>query len=130
MSTSTAFGARGANGAKKPLKKTARRDLKATIDNGRLHKLAGTEAPRRKTGVRKIGWDEPAADRKIRMRAKTVNFTCTIIARLFIIFCAAWYCWDFYQTQHVIHRGVLFIILGLLADLGRVFSKMMTPGTK
>ena len=129
--TRAGFGNRGSGEGAAPAQRAqARRRLQKSAD-ARLGKLAGAAPePRKKTGVRKIGWEESPAARKIRMRAKTVNFTCTIFARGFIIFGAFYYLWDFYQTSHIIHRGVLFIIFAMFADLGRVLNKMSTPGTK
>lgn len=127
-SKGAAFGNRG-QGPRTRITQGARRRLEKSPD-ARLGRIVGAPQKRKPPGVRKIGWEEAPEARVIRLRAKAVNFTCTILARSFIIFGAAYYLWDFYQTNHIVHRGVLFIILAMVADLGRVFNKLSTPGTK
>ena len=74
--------------------------------------------------------EETAEQRKRRLAAKTVNFTATIIARLIIIGAAGYYAWHTYQFSGQVHRGVGFGIFAMVADLGRVTVKSLTPGSK
>ncbi len=80
--------------------------------------------------IRKIGWDEPADARKRRLRAKTINFSCTIGARVLLFVGVGYFFWKQYQWHGVINRGLIVAMLAMLADFGRVMAKMMTHGTK
>ncbi|WDI30037.1 hypothetical protein PUV54_08705 [Hyphococcus flavus] len=74
--------------------------------------------------------DECEEARKRRLAAKTVNFTATIIARLVIMAALGKFGFDLYQMTGTVHRGVALGMFAMLADLGRVMLKAMTPGTK
>ncbi|MBT8473197.1 MAG: hypothetical protein HKN14_09480 [Marinicaulis sp.] len=80
--------------------------------------------------IRKCRIEETPEERKKRLAAKTVNFGATIIARLVIIAALGVYAWGEYQTSGRIHRGVLFGLVAMGGDLGRVLLKMMEPGSK
>ena len=109
---------------------------------GRLERVSGstsasTVAIKRKTvepdfsKVKRYNpLSETEEERVLRMRAKTVNFTCTIFARLVIIASASYFAYDAYITSNGLNwRPILGVFL-LFAELGRVLTKMMTPGTK
>ena len=80
--------------------------------------------------IRKCRIEETPEERKKRLAAKTVNFGATIIARLVIIAALGVYAWGEYQASGRIHRGVLFGLVAMGGDLGRVLLKMMEPGSK
>jgi len=98
---------------------------------------AGEAAPQRRVSVepdlsriRKCSIDETPEERKKRLAAKTVNFSATIIARLFIIGAAGLFAWNEFQNTGQLHRGVAVGVFAMTADLGRVILKALEPGSK
>lgn len=73
---------------------------------------------------------ESPEQRQARLRAKTVNFTCTLVARSFILAGAAWYAWTLVIDTGALPRGVILGVFAMTVDYGRVLVKLMTPGTK
>ena len=68
--------------------------------------------------------------RALRLRAKAINFTCTFLARgLMLLATFAWLI-EGLESGAGLDRKRTLAILVQLGDLGRVFNKMMTPGTK
>ncbi len=80
--------------------------------------------------IRPRGIEESPEERKRRLRAKTVNFTATIIARIVIIAGAGFWAWKQYEFTGQIHRGVAVGAFAMFGDFGRVLLKAIEPGTK
>ena len=94
-------------------------------------------APRRRGGVepdlsriRKSAIEETPEQRQRRLAAKTMNFSATILARLIIIAVVGFYIWKAYMFSGQYHRGLVAGAFVIVADLGRVAMKAMTPGSK
>lgn len=80
--------------------------------------------------IRRRAIDETPEERKIRLTAKAVNFSATMIARLVIIAAAGMYMWTEYQYTGRVHRGIALGLFAMIADFGRVTMKALEPGTK
>ena len=110
-------------------------------EDARLRKLVSGDQPARRrfqpTGrgavVRqKPSWRSTGADEndKKRLAAKTVNFSCTIAIRVFLIGAVGYFFWRDLQLTEFPNRLMGLGIIAMVMDLGRVMTKMMTPGTK
>ncbi len=80
--------------------------------------------------IRKIAIEETPEERKLRLAAKTVNFSATILARMIILAAAGLYVWKTYQFSGQVHRGIAIGMFAMTADLGRVALKALEPGSK
>lgn len=120
-----AFGKQGAAAARVAATANA-----ASAGAGRMAAKRSEASIPNSAALRKRGLKESDEERAMRLRAKAVNFTCTLVARGVILAGAIWYVWHLYNGTGVVARGYAFGVVAMIADYGRVLSKMMAPGTK
>lgn len=80
--------------------------------------------------IKPLGGDETPEQRRMRLRAKTVNFSATFMARVVIMAAAGYFMLQEYRKWGLIDRRIGFGMLAMGADFGRALAKCMTPGTK
>ena len=115
----------------------------AELLQGRLQRVARSAdkahgrpiptAQRREPDPRSVRKWRPTEDpvaRRRRLRAKTVNFTCTLTARAVIMFGLGYFLLHEWEHYGVVDRRGAFILLAMVADYGRVIMKALEPGTK
>jgi len=80
--------------------------------------------------MRPMSFDASPEARKQRLRAKAINFTATILARVIILAAGGVYLWKTHQFSGQVSRGLAVGMFAMSGDLGRVILKAMEPGTK
>lgn len=89
---------------------------------------ADAEVLRKQTNP--FGPDETPEARRMRLRAKTVNFGATFGARAVIMAAACFFLWQAFVKYGIIDHWLGFGVVAMGADFSRVLAKCMTPGTK
>lgn len=114
--------ARAARLAAKSSVATAGAPLRATIS------YDDPEAIRNR--MKPFGVEETPDERRMRLRAKTVNFSATFLARAVIMAAAGYFMLQEFRKWGYIDRRIGFGLVAMGADFTRVLGKCMTPGTK